>query len=364
MNKISKLYIFHEYGAINHYRALCWYADCHENFEVEFREFSITRKIVKGLISLDFIKLSKQFKNLCFLAKLILTKSNTIIVGIAPYDWRLMLYYPILKRHNYFYHTSNPHWGYTIYPKKILANNYLSKKIWRKFIENSKGVFCATEKSSQGLLGHYTIKDVAVVNHSIESGYILNKNEVNFEMDKTSINCLFVARITESKGIRQIFNIIKELPEDEFTFSFAGDGDMKEMLIKFVEERKNCSYLGYLKNPRLLEVFKYADTLLMPSIKLGTWEELFGMSIIEAMACATVPITTNHAGPLEIINQGYSGYLFSEKDYVMNTVNLLKSLKNSQQELSRLKENAYKEAKKYKPDQIFNRWNELLKFEG
>ena len=156
---------------------------------------------------------------------------------------------------------------------------------------------------------------------------------------------------------------MESLPEEQFSFTLVGDGNMKEELINFIKNKSNCKYLGFIENPELIEIYKRADVLLQPSLKTASWEELFGMSIIEGMACATIPIATNHSGPMEIINHGHSGYLFSEKEYVINTVRILKQLQNNLQKLARLKENAYNEANKYRPDQIFNKWNEFLKLD-
>lgn len=359
----NKIYVLHEFGAKGHYRALNWYVGSHENYDIVFKEFDITRKLFQGFISLDFKIVFKQFENIFFLLGLILSKDRTVIVGIAPYDWRLLMYYWFLRKHKYFYHTSNTYWGYTFYPKKIMATRPFSKNIWRKFIENSRGVFCATQKSAQGILEFYKVSRIVVVNHSIVSAYIFNDNEISFKKKSDRLNCLFVGSIVDHKGIGHILKLIKELPTDKFTFSFAGQGNKVELLKEFIEYRKNCCYLGYIKNPKLMEIYKSADVLLMPSIKTNSWEELFGMSIIEAMACGTIPITTDHSGPIEIINNGFSGYLFSEKEYVNNTKEILKSLSTNPGELSRLKENAYNEAKKYNIDQIFKKWNKLLKLE-
>lgn len=360
MNKINKLYIFHEYGANNHYRALSWYTDSNLEYEIVYREFSILKKFAKGFLRADFELIKKQFQNLKFIFELMLTRNKTIIIGIAPYDWRLALLLPFLKKHDYYYHTSNTFWDYSIYPKRLFAETNVVRKLWNLFIVKANGIFCVTEKAAEGILDCYTVSKVQVVNHSIVSLYNLLPAEINFDKSTEKLNCLFSGRITQSKGISIIMKLIESLSEEQFSFTFVGDGDMKEELIKFIENKNNCSYLGFIQNPELIEIYKSADVLLQPSLKTSTWEELFGMSIIEGMACATIPIATNHSGPKEIIEHDKAGYLFLEDDYLKRTENILKLLFGDDKRMKQIKEAAYLDSQKYRAENIFSKWNEYL----
>ena len=146
----------------------------------------------------------------------------------------------------------------------------------------------------------------------------------------------------------------------KFSFGFVGEGELNIELKKFISLRKNCTYYGYLKNPRLKEVYSSYDVLLLPSIKTGPWEELFGMVLVEAMSCSVVPIATNHSGPKEIIKNNFSGYLFSEDIYVEKTKEILEELNSDKIKLNFFQKNAYTESKKYYAKEIFKKWNQLL----
>ncbi|NJB72648.1 glycosyltransferase involved in cell wall biosynthesis [Saonia flava] len=360
--KTDKIYIFHEYGDKGHYRALDWFANSHENLKIKYIEFSITRKLIKSFIKLDVNLFVKQFINLSFIIDSIFSRNKIIIVGIAPYDWRLIFYYPFLRKNKYYYHTSNTSWRYK-YPKKILAETDISKSSWRKFINNSNGVFCATNKTAKEISLYYNVSEISIVNHSIVSSYFLNGIATPYSKKLKTINCLFVGRLTECKGLKLIFNLIDRLSSDNFTFSFVGKGNMEEEVREYIANNKNCVFYGYIKNQDLKAIYDKADILLAPSIKTDSWEELFGMSIIESMACFTVPIATNHSGPSEIINSGFSGFLFSEKNYVQNSFEILQNFSNNISGLIEIKNNAYNESIKYSVENVFKKWNQVLKLE-
>jgi len=149
------IYILHEQGAKKHYRALSEMQE-KKGVNVVFRELSVFKNLIRSIFRKDVILFSKQVVNAMFLLRLAVKRNDVLIVAIAPYDWRLLVVYKIIKKHKYYYHTSHTDWGYKSYPKKFLAQTKCSKNIWTKFIENSEGVFCATKKTSDEIAVNYT----------------------------------------------------------------------------------------------------------------------------------------------------------------------------------------------------------------
>lgn len=355
---MNKLYILHEFGSNSHYRALSWASKKYEAFDIEYREFSVVRKSAKAFLHGNFALFRKQFINAFFIISLLFTKGKKVIVGIAPYDWRLILYYPLLKRHTYYYHTSKTTWGYQNYSKKFLAHSQLSKRVWKKFIEGANGVFCVTEKTVSELNKYYQVKNIHVVNHAIPQEYKINS--INFSSSLRPLKCLFVGRLETCKGLEVIFDLVRELDPALFDFSFIGDGEMTEQVKLFASENENCNYLGMLKNPELMAQYDMNDILLAPSIKTGPWEELFGMVLIEAMSRGVVPIATDHSGPKEIIENSKTGFIFNEDQYLLSTLEILRNISNERLKLVDLKKQAFTSGQSYTPDQIFKKWNTLL----
>lgn len=354
-----KIYIFHEFGSNSHYRALSWYASTSDKIELHFREFSVLKFFVKSILKRDWKLLNKQLINLKFLVSLIFTRDKEIIVGIAPYDFRLLLYYPFLQRHTYYYHTSKTTWGYVNYSKKWLAKSKISKRTWKNFINNASGVFCVTQKAKDEILKFYNPKAVEVVYHSIAQEYVAHE-QPQCGINET-IQCLFVGRLEESKGLNVLFNLIDDLPTETYKFNFVGNGNMEAEVTKFVASRTNTSYLGKLSGAQLRSVYDKADVLLAPSIKTGPWEELFGMVLIEAMSRATIPIATDHSGPKEIIADRDWGYVIPESKYQQNAKNILATFQKDRILLEKIKKNTFERGQSFSPNYIFDRWNKILK---
>ena len=42
--------------------------------------------------------------------------------------------------------------------------------------------------------------------------------------------------------------------------------------------------------------------MLQPSRRTSDWEELFGIALVEAMACGCVPVASDHVGPSAILS--------------------------------------------------------------
>src|SRR5690606_28545331 len=85
----------------------------------------------------------------------------------------------------------------------------------------------------------------------------------------------------------------------------------------------NITYLGYISDKdTLAATFNTSDYILLNSYRTKYWEELFGMVLIEAMACGVVPVATNHTGPMEVITDKVDGFLIKEGNikYFLDTI--------------------------------------------
>jgi hypothetical protein len=85
------IYVLHEYGNPTHYDGLKHY--CEQNgIELKFHEFSIARQIYSGLKKGNAGQIMRAFQNMSFLFNLLFTRNKKIILGIAPYDYRMILF--------------------------------------------------------------------------------------------------------------------------------------------------------------------------------------------------------------------------------------------------------------------------------
>ncbi len=148
-----------------------------------------------------------------------------------------------------------------------------------------------------------------------------NREAFGFEDDEFVI--LFVGWLLPRKGIDFLVLALRELLDDaslrdtRFRLAIAGSGpgqDRVEALIRRAGVEERCSFIGPLAYDRMPELFRAADVFALPSIATSEWQEQFGMSLIEAMACG-IPVVSTYSGAIpEIV--GDAGVLCQPNDFL------------------------------------------------
>jgi glycosyltransferase involved in cell wall biosynthesis len=78
-------------------------------------------------------------------------------------------------------------------------------------------------------------------------------------------------------------------------------------MVKEYQLEDNIVFYGFTKNPH--HFMQVSDAIV-----LATPCETFGLVVIEAMQVGTVAIATNQCGPLEMIEDSVSGFLFESEN--------------------------------------------------
>ncbi|HDY8728490.1 glycosyltransferase family 4 protein [Klebsiella pneumoniae] len=351
------LIVFHEYGEPSHYLGLSL---LNKSDKVIYREFSTLRLVYKAFKKRDFRILIKAINDFfyilfCFIFPSIL-KDKRIVIGIAPLDYRVIIFNRILKYACVIYHTSWSDWSGEFYPKK---NNHYKNTIiesWRFFLNyRVRHIAAVTEyvKISISLYWEVPQDKISVVYHAYDGGIFNLENSLLSEKRR---NIVFVGRLIESKGLRTILDIAKVNPH--YNFIIAGNGNLVS-LIKSVG-LPNVKYVGYIASKEYLaRIFKESRYILLPSIRSHNWEELFGMVIPEAMACGCIPICTNHSGPKIILNNTpLEKYIFNENEYEIHTNKILGSTNSINSNFE--SQEAVNISKKYEANKIASIWEGIL----
>jgi len=356
------IYVLHECGAPRHYSALRHLISnkyigsaC-----IKYREFTIIRPLLLSLIRRDRVGFIKQLKNVLSLTYLCISKRRVIVLGIAPYDYRLLLLRIILRNHIVLYHTSWPHWDFTTFPKNFLSTTRIIKKTWQRFLEKQvRGIFCATQAVYLALEKSYSIPaDKTIVYHSYNKNSFFPRKTLT-PMKKMGI--VFVGRLTHEKGIPQIIEIINTLPQDLFFYTFVGDGPLRACVQDLAFKKKYVNYAGYMEvDNKVGNILRHHDILLLPSMKGQFWEETVGIVVIEAMACGVIPICSNHAGPKELIDHCVNGFLFSEDDYVRKSLAIILELAVQRHTLVQMKQKAILMSARFTEDTVAEKWDSII----
>jgi len=114
---------------------------------------------------------------------------------------------------------------------------------------------------------------------------------------------LFIGRLSEEKGITVLLEAFKELP---YSLKVAGDGPLKEEVLKTVQQFSNITYLGNLSNKEVEIALQKTQALIFPSICYET----FGLVNIEAFSNQTPILASNIGASQSLIIDGYNGFHF------------------------------------------------------
>lgn len=343
--KKGTIYVLHEYGAPTHYNALVELGE-NTGFNVKFRVFSL-RAILSKFYHRKF---AEGFESLLFMLSLPWKKQSKIILGIAPFNWRLKPLSLILKKHQVYYHTSYTHWDGTIMAHPTTSNSLIN--FWRDYVlHHVSHIFAVSKKTHDELITNgYSVDDrISIVNHSF------NKKISPLPHVKDN-SFIFVGRLQDVKGIRELLTIFENRPNA--TLTVAGSGELDTLVQEYASRCGNINFLGYINGlEKLIPIYQQHSFVIMNSQRTKTWEELFGIAIIEGMACGCVPIATDHPGPMEIINPGINGFISPEKG-IVNFIDQAIAMNDAAYQAMR--DQAIKTGQSFHVSNMADRWSKIL----
>jgi glycosyltransferase involved in cell wall biosynthesis len=351
--KNKLIYVLHKSGARNHYTGLEELCK-QKGYEVQYREFSVGSTLFKSLLKLKMGLFFKQFVNAQFLSSLSSNKDFKVVLGIAPYDYKLPSLLKKLQNHQVYYHTSWTSWDGNFYPNKKHVTPQLIQT-WKVFLEEKlKHIFAVSDKTKQELLHYYQIEEskISVVYHSLDESVF--NSEKSQQKEHVNLEFMYAGRLIANKGLEELLEFFAQNPTK--TFRIAGKGKLESYVEQYAKKHSNIQFLGQITNRKVLaDYFGKSHYLILNSKKSGKWEELFGMVLIEAMACGAIPIATKHTGPTEIITDQKEGFLVEENQMI----SFLKNLKRENYS-NQMKENAIQSAQHFGLQEISQRWKAIF----
>lgn len=118
---------------------------------------------------------------------------------------------------------------------------------------------------------------------------------------------LFVGRIMKEKGVAEAVQIARKLNEK---LLIIGPTSKDEYWNKKIKPylNKNIKYIGYVSRKKLFNYYKNAKAFLFPL----QWEEPFGLTMTEAMACGAPVIAFDRGSVSEIVENGKTGFIVKD----------------------------------------------------
>ena len=123
----------------------------------------------------------------------------------------------------------------------------------------------------------------------------------------------YIGQLIPEKGLDTLLEAAMTIcgRREDFLFLIAGDGILKERIIRSIRERGLDSKIRYLgQRSDAEDIYRASDVCICPSV----WNEAFGLVLAEAMACGVPCIASRVGGIPEVVEAGKSGYLVPPGD--------------------------------------------------
>jgi len=150
---------------------------------------------------------------------------------------------------------------------------------------------------------------IATIHHGIDFG------EFTFN-DSPEDYLLFFGRIHPDKGAKEAIEIAKGAGRKLIMAGIIQDEDYYEREVEPHLDGDNITYVGSVGPVERDNLLRKAHALLHP---IG-FDEPFGLSVVEAMACGTPVIAFNRGSMPELIQSGVNGYLVKTVEEAIDAV--------------------------------------------
>lgn len=194
-------------------------------------------------------------------------------------------------RYNTAYHTRFPE-GL----KKIInIPESVSWSYLRWFHKHCGKILVPTESIKHELQDKGFTNEIVSWTRGVDRNIFMPQADKKVNVEQPLLVC--VSRVSKEKSLELFF----EMQYPGARKVMVGDGPMLE---EYKERYTDVHFVGFKTGEELVKYYANADVFVFPS----SWET-FGIVMIEAMACGTPVAAFPTTGPIDIIDQGITGYM-------------------------------------------------------
>lgn len=221
------------------------------------------------------------------------------------------------------FHTADPHYYYSYQLAILRLQNKIKKLVitsWETIPFNNEKTaakrhiksavlraadwaICYTSRASDVLIKEGFSPDKISV---LPLGVDLNKFNSIEKVSHNTINLLYVGRLVEEKGVIEVLNavirLIRQVPIG-LQFQIVGTGPLKTILLQLIQRSEMTEKIHIIsaRYEDINEYYKRSSILIAPSKNTRTWEEQYGMVLIEAMACGLAVVSSRSGSIPEVV---------------------------------------------------------------
>jgi glycosyltransferase involved in cell wall biosynthesis len=186
---------------------------------------------------------------------------------------------------------------------KLLSWQHVDLVIpWCKTIE--KGLL--QEKISNKILTIYQGVNTDIFYYRKKNKELIRK----FGLSESKFTFSYIGKLVSWKGVQYILyaaDILIKKGYTNFQITITGKGAQKKNIQQIIKKMQLENYVfltGFVDYLEISKLFSISDVLVLPSIPILTWQEQYGMVIVESFACSKPVLGSNSGSIPEIIENG------------------------------------------------------------
>ncbi len=272
------------------------------------------RMTKRGMTTYDLSNFSGKiswgrFRRLCRIAK------DYDVVVVHHGDAFLKLYFTALVRHTGLPGVVMIHscWEEAdFYPDSPMKKR-MGKRFFQSAMDAAKAVVFVSKAGRRTYEETFQIQqDKACVIYNGIGMHKLEAGKDNVCAGKAPYHITFVGRLEAIKGVELLLQAAKNLRDKyAFTVTIIGDGGDRERLEKMAADEQLQDIVSF--EGRQMDIIPYLQNTDI-SVCCSVCQEVFGISMVEAMAFGIVCVANNVGGIPEIVEDGVNGFLNMTND--------------------------------------------------
>ena len=245
-----------------------------------------------------------------------------------------------------------------------IYNNFYTKKIHFsleghvKDYKSFNQIFCVSESAKAGFKKRFGFdNNVQVMYNLLDDNAIRKKasQPLTNIPEKRNFRLITVGRLTYQKGYDRLVRICKKLKSEDYSFELwiVGEGENRMDLEKYIAENelKEVKLLGFKTNP--YQYMAQCDLFICSSRAEG-----FSLVVAEALILGIPVVSTDCAGPNELLEFGKAGLLVENTDQALHD-GIIKMMTDSNL-YEYYKANAQKRGKDFQKEKRLKEIEEIL----
>lgn len=288
---VPRVVFLHASGAPAHAAALSHLAD-QGAIDLAFAEFHVLRALAKAVWWRGPGAILGQAASAARLARLYLRPGDeTVVLGIAPFDPMLRLLEPLLRDRRVVVLNSWIGWDEAV-PHPLRREP--ARAAWRRLGERARfvGLSPAAAEAARAVFDRTT--------HVPHSVVVPSTPRPADPATGGSLRLAFIGRLVPEKGVIELLGALDRLGVGA-TLDVVGYGPLAGVLRRRAARDPRVTFHGRVTDPAVKSALLYdSDLLVLPSRRTRTWEETFGLVVIEALAHGVPAVIAPLRGPCSV----------------------------------------------------------------